>query len=38
VFLPTSPSFNLVSTSAGEVSSSPVEISSNGHGAAMMHA
>ena len=38
VFLPTSGSFNLVSTSAGEVSASSVEVSSNGHGAAMMHA
>lgn len=37
VFLPTSPSFNLASTSAGEVSN-PLDSSSNGHGAAMMHA
>jgi len=38
VFLPTSSSFNLVGTSTGEMSSSPIEISQNGHGAAMTHA
>jgi len=38
VFLPTSSSFNLVSTAASEVTSASVEISTNGHGAAMMHA
>ncbi len=36
VFLPTSSSFNLVGT-ASELSSSAVEVGSNGHGAAMMH-
>lgn len=38
VFLPTSSSFNLVGTAATEVSSVSVEISANGHGAAIMHA
>ena len=38
VFLPTISSFNLVGTSAGESTSSSLDMSSNGHGAAMMHA
>jgi two-component system, NtrC family, sensor kinase len=38
VFLPTSPSFNLVSAAANDVTSSNIEISTNGHGAAVLHA
>lgn len=38
VFLPTSGSFNLVSSAATEASSASVEISTNSHGATMLHA
>ena len=37
VFLPTSGTFNLVSTSANELSAAGVEVSANGHTAAMQH-
>jgi len=38
VFLPSSATFNLIGSPAGEVASSGVEATSNGYGAAMLHA